>query len=335
MSLKNQEEQESHKPQKNEIQEGWNNLPEGFSYQYLNPEVTSTEQFLAWLDEYAITHSAVNHHLLQNFYQGVYGKNNVRILLRFLNAYKVFNINFLFYVKRYGTLMSENVNLVDLLEISEEEVNVDYDNKKTIQCLSESFNKFGIQSECVHKIPYTVLFERITQTLEVHFRNEDRISYQKERDILMQDKEFLQNLSEPLLVLTNVFNTNFDSDENKKSVQRISAIYWGSEHIVTKLYPMIYQALQQHTNLSPRDLVFFPLRIHCAKQNSTAIRNMLLKLATTSRNRKLMAKFAFKCLNGRVDFYEKFLASIHQNILFKPLNNKEEKEEEENKTPKP
>ena len=291
MSVRDQEAQESHKHQKNEVQEGWNNLPESFSYQYLNPEVTSTEQFLAWLDDYAITHNAVNHYLLHNFYQGTYGKNHARIILRFLKAYRLFNNKFVFYVKRYGNLIGE--------------------------------------SECDHKTPYNELFDRVVSSLELHFLSEDRIAYQKESDILMQDKDFLQNIAEPLLVLTKVFNNNFDRDENKKSIQRISAIYWGSEHIGTKLYAMIYQALQQHTNLSSHDLVFFPLRIHWAEKNSIAMRTMLLKLASTSRNRKLMAKFAYKCLNRRIDFYEKIQLSFSQNIFFEPVRNKEEEEENE------
>ena len=59
-------------------------FPITFPMELLNPQVSDPDAFISWLDDFALNHNAVDHHLLHSFARGAYGKHHVRILHRFL-----------------------------------------------------------------------------------------------------------------------------------------------------------------------------------------------------------------------------------------------------------
>ena len=74
-------------------------FPNEFRKELLSPQLTSPENFISWLDEYAMNHTAVNHHLLHSISRGAYGDNHIRILYRYLKCYQIFSKHFATYVK--------------------------------------------------------------------------------------------------------------------------------------------------------------------------------------------------------------------------------------------
>ena len=83
-----------------------------------------------------------------------------------------------------------------------------------------------------------------------------------------------------------------------------------------KIYQLIYQGLQQHTPLTIHDLAFFPLHIDVDDKHAASMRKILIELANSSVNRKIMIQSAYSFLQGREKFYDNLCESISDIMRF-------------------
>ena len=219
------------------------NLPTTFPAHLLDPNARETEDFLSWVDDFAINHMAVNHHLLNSFARGAYGTHHVRVLLRFLKCYQLFSKKFAFYVNECRNLTS-NSEARHLLAENLDEENGVYDE----QFFEQVFEDFGIERKSIELVRHGELFNRVIQSLETYFAKEDPIGYEAENILNSQNPNLLKDIAEPLLNLTKMFEDSIDKDDDapdddneneKKFIQCLSTLYWGSELIVSRMYPMI------------------------------------------------------------------------------------------------
>ena len=152
----------------------WSSMPPNFPSKLLNPELSSTDELLTWLDEYAADHMAINHQLLQKFADGVYGKNHARVLSRYLTTYQQFSKKFAFYVSGCRNLTS-NAEARTLLAENIDEENGNYDD----EYIRKVFEQFGIKKENIDKVSHVELFSRVVVSMEKYFEQEDPVGYAK------------------------------------------------------------------------------------------------------------------------------------------------------------
>lgn len=241
--------------------------------------MVGTDDFVAKLENYCLTHNAVEHHFLQNLAGAAFGKEQtLDILVRFFAAYSNFNCEFIPAVERLRDLLDKQKHKDILEENLREEMGI-YD-EETIAELES----MGISRDSVVNIPHTDLFRELVDDLEQRIR----CSY---RDFVPE----------------NILSIQRDAMKKVSAdgkIGQLAALYFGSELIVPKLYGRLLQGLQNSCDISNKDARFLILHIDMDDGHAKKLREIVVDNCNTIEERISLFKNADMILRARVKFYD-------------------------------
>ncbi len=252
---------------------------ETFNYNLFDPALVSTDDFVSELENYCLTHDAVEHHFLQNLAVAAFGKEQtLDILVRFFAAYSHFNLGFIASVKRLRDNLDEQKHKDILNENLEEEMG------RYEEETYEELESMGIRRESVENIPHTELFLEMVTYLEHRIK----CSY---RDFVPQ----------------NILSIQKDAAKEVAAngkIGQLAGLYFGSELIVPKLYGRLLQGLQNSCDVSNEDVRFLILHIDMDDDHAQKLREVVIDNCNTVEERISLFKNADKILRARVRFYD-------------------------------
>lgn len=253
--------------------------PESFNYNLFDPALVGTDDFVAELENYCLSHDAVEHHFLQNIAGAAFGKaQTLDILVKFFAAYSHFNCSFISSVETLIGLLDKKAHK-EILEDNLKEEMGHYDEETLLELES-----LGVRRESVEKIPHNELFREMVDRLERRIR----CSY---RDFVPDN---LLSIQRDAMVDVTVDG----------KIGRLSALYFGSELIVPKLYGKLLKGLQNSCDVSNEDVRFLLLHIDMDDNHAKNLREIVVDNCNTIEERIKMFKNADKILRARVRFYD-------------------------------
>jgi hypothetical protein len=206
-----------------------------FTYKFLDPGLTTDEEFVTALEEYCLNHEALNHHFLENLSCAAFGKEGTAMrILELFSAYQVVNTNFKDNVRLLmGKL--EKKEHIEILQENLKEENGIYPEED----LHLLWSKFKISKEAVEGIPHSKLYTRMVETMERSLNKSVR--HNIPHQVVAPMKEAIENLRE-----SGVHGL-------------LAMLYFGSEFIVPKLYSSLLQAISSSMDLTNDEKAFLIL----------------------------------------------------------------------------
>lgn len=275
----------------------YNNIPtslrvDGFDSSHLDPFQVSDDAFVQSVEEFVFQHAAVNHHLLDSLQKGVYGDATVAVVCNFLRAYRFFTRNFCEYLNGCLVKMS-NEEHVHLLMENQEEENGNYE-EDDINMMKD----LGLDPELLKGVAHRDLFAQCIDNL-------DKVSPSE-----APDTQVLEGIAQSMV---DAFGAACLNNATSTAATSIAAMYFGSELLVSVLYRKISGFLQQDDRLSKQDLAFFILHIDMDVEHAQMMRKIVLDHCDTEQHRCDMVSAVAKIMDGRVDFFDKFV-----QVMFPP-----------------
>ena len=252
--------------------------------------MTTKREFVNKLEEYALSHDALTHHLLQNLESAILGKQKtIHLLLLYLKAYSQFTMGF---TDQVALLIHslENHHHKDILrENLQEEIGI-YDENT----LLEINNIIGENiANDIAGVPHRQLYQQMVHHLEqrsgIVAYSTDVTSLDKVASPLRKAKEELGDSVEALL----------------------GTLYFGSELIVPKLYKTFIKALRQSLGYTNRELVFFLLHVDMDQDHADDMKEIVIDHSNTYHQRLSLVKSTEIFLNARVKFYESVIENCY------------------------
>jgi hypothetical protein len=265
---------------------------DSLNYNFFDPALVGSDDFVKELEKYCFSHQAVNHHFLQNLAGAAFGEGEtLDLLVRFFTVYSGFSGGFVpNLVKLHGLLDKDEHKLI--IEENMKEEGGSYDE----ETLSE-LESMGISRESVVGIPHHQLFSQMIDSLEQKIKCSYRSFVPASIDKMKEDlqKDIVANGKRGLL----------------------SWLYFGSELIVPKLYNLLLQGLKNSCTITNEDVRFLILHIDMDHDHAERIREIVIDCCNTKDERISMVHNVDRVLNARVRFYETFLdiCDFHESGL--------------------
>jgi len=240
-----------------------------FNYNFLDPALASSAQFVAELERYTKSHNAVHHHFFQNLACAAFGEEETAdLILRFFAAYSTFNSGFVPNVRRLIDALDTQDHKEVLRENLMEEEGC-YDEKTFAE-----LEKMGISLESVANIPHPVLYREMIDTLEMKLK----CSYAA--FVPENIAAIMKRVMEDLIA------------EGK--IGLLAAVYFGSELIVPQLYTLLLQGLRNSCGISNHDARFLILHIDMDQDHAEKLRKVVMDNCETRDDRTELVKVSWE-----------------------------------------
>jgi len=235
----------------------------------------------------ALNHRAVNHPYLKALANGEF--ENMEVVLKdFASQYGFYSSWFPRYLTGVISKLENPLFREHLLDnLSEESGHLHEEDLEAIRAL-------GIKDEWVQGIPHPKLFKRFQAAMGVNSANEPGIEVEIWRE------SFLSLI------------------QNSDAVCAVGAIGLGTESIVKYIYKDIIHAIEQHTDLSLEEYVFFPLHTEVDDEHGLILLEIAEKMAADNeKSARELRKGMLMALNLRATFwdnmYERTRSIVAQN----------------------
>mmetsp|Transcript_255 Transcript_255/g.374 ORF Transcript_255/g.374 Transcript_255/m.374 type:complete len:330 (+) Transcript_255:38-1027(+) len=264
------------RPNKNETVD----IPAKFNYNFLDPALAESADFIAELERYCLSHDAVEHHFLQNLAGPSFGKAaTLDLITKFFAAYSHFNSGFISNLRNLIDLLQKQEHKDILKENIDEEMG-HYDEETLLE-----LENMNISRKSVVGIPHTFLFSELLDCLEEKIQCSYRAFVPG--NIVSIKNDVIKELTA----------------EGKSGL--LAAVYLGSELIVPKLYAKLLQGLRNSCDeLSNEELRFLIMHIDMDDGHAKKLREIVMDSCNTMEERVALLKNTEQILNARVKFYD-------------------------------
>ena len=263
-------------PTKNETVD----VPTEFNCNFLDPALAESADFIAELERYCLSHSAVEHHFLQNLAVASFGKaTTLDLITKFFAAYSHFNLGFIPNLRNLIDLLEKQEHKDVLKENLEEEMG-HYDEETLVE-----LENMGISRKSVVGIPHPILFSEMLDCMEWKVNRSYRAFVPA--NIVSIKNNVIKELTA----------------EGKNGL--LAVIYFGSELIVPILYGKLLQGLRNSCDeLSNEELRFLILHIDMDDGHAVKLREIVMDSCNTMEERVALRNNTGKILNARLKFYD-------------------------------
>lgn len=251
---------------------------------YLEPSLTSEEEFVSALEQYCLNHEALSHKLLETLADetNIGREERAEKLLELFSAYRVVNKNFKDNLELLMEQLDEKEH-VKILEENQREENGEYE-EELLETLEADYK---VSRAAVDGIPHSELYKRMVKSIEHYV-----------------DKSVGNNI--PSEVVSPMRKAMEDLRGNGVH-GLLSLLYFGSEFIVPKLYSTLLQGLSSCMDLSNDEMAFLILHTGVDQEHAEEMRKILMPHCKSRQARTALARNTQHFLQARVNFYNSLI----------------------------
>ena len=270
------------------------------------PFHTKSCDFVDSLEIAVMNHDALHHHVLTSLSMGSWGglSGTMSILCDFMGAYKCFTSKFCSYLEETIALVGQvdrNGSYVEILKENSNEEQGHYDEDSI-----EMIKKLGLDVEKVSGVSHRDLYVQCIESLCKNTRAENLSNPPSLKD-------HYEYIADPL---TSAFDSACLSKMGANAATAISAIFFGSELVASKMYSKLCAFLLSAINnddsdddllIKKQDLAFFLLHIDMDIEHANKMRKIVIDLADDESIRIEITHVTETILNARVEFFDRFV----------------------------
>jgi pyrroloquinoline quinone (PQQ) biosynthesis protein C len=225
------------------------------------------------MEDIALQHQAVHHSYLKKLSQGEFS-NMEKALAYFASQYEGYSVWFPKYLQAVIDKLSNPSHKSHLLEnLAEEKGQLDEDDLQAIRAM-------GIEDSWVVGIPHPNLFQQFKKAICTNY--------------MFEMNEAVTN-----------WRTSFLNYLDKcTEAEAVGAIGLGTESVVKVIYRPLIESFSNHTSLTLRDYVFFPLHTEVDDEHGKVLLAIANDLASQSEEHaRLVRKGMETALDLRAEFW--------------------------------
>jgi len=243
---------------------------------------------VAALEGFAHNHTGTNHHVLKSLESCAYGQEESLIMVtQFMRAYRHFTKTFVANLQSITQKLGGDEESKSILHENMEEEAGHYD-----EATKEEMRKLGLTVEPLLGVPHKEVYVRC-------MTNVARVS----GATLLREETYKE-------VVTPVVQA-FESCCISGSISSgLAAMYFGSELIVPQMYKKIYAGIKHSNRFTLDEVAYFPLHIDMDVDHADHMRGILLKYASTHKQRCEMLEATCRVMAARSQFYELLLKQV-------------------------
>ena len=274
-----------------------------------DPLHTSSDDFIAALDDAVLNHDALNHHVLTSFSMGSWGglPGTLSNLANFMLAYRSFTSTFCTHLISTTKLVATedpSGHHAEVLEENLEEEQGIYDDE-TIGMIKQ----LGLDPSLLCNVPHKDLYVTCCERLQELSNTVEGALV--DRPVLTNQQ--CEHIAAPLV---EAFSSACDPAKGATADTAIAAMYSGSELLVATFYSKLSAYLRVMTEKDPngpvckQDLAFFLLHIDMDVEHADHMRAVVVDFVSTEGKRLRIAKAVDAILKARVELLDRFVEAV-------------------------